>query len=188
MKQKNHALFLEDLKGKQSVRATFRLPKQVIDLLSVIASQMGIKQKSLFDLLVEDPEVRKEVVAEAKSYPQEKTDRLQKTFVISRSSQVTLDSLARKKNIPRDILVEVSIRRLLPVIETELAKHGNRKILLQDMKNYLRQGRQLLKKTEDFLGRNDQLYAMIEHQVKICERNVAAIKQIVEKGKPMEKW
>lgn len=188
MTRKNHALFLEDLKGKQSVRATFRLPKQVIDLLSLIASQMGIKQKSLFDLLVEDPAVRKEVVEEAKSYPQEKSDRLQKTFVISRSSLVTLDSLAREKNIPRDVLVEVSIRRLLPIIEAELEKHGKRKILLQDMKNYLRQGRQLLKKTENYLGRDDQLYAMVEHQVKISERNVAFIKQIVEKGKPMEEW
>ena len=27
------------------VRATFRLPQQVIDLLSVIAAQLGIKQK-----------------------------------------------------------------------------------------------------------------------------------------------
>ena len=183
-----HALSLEDLKGKQSVRATFRLPRQIIDLLSVIASQMGIKQKSLFDHLVEDPDVRKEVVAEAENYPPGKTERLQKTFVISRSSLVTLDNLAREKNIPRDILVEVSIGRLLPIIETELEKHGKRKILLQDMRNYLRQGRQLLKKTENFLGRDDQLYAMIEHQVKICERNTAFIQQIVEKGKPMEEW
>lgn len=188
MKKMNHEHFMEDLKGKQSVRATFRLPRQVIDLLSVIATQMGIKQKSLFDHLVEDPEVRKEVVAEAKNNPPGNEDRLQKTYVISRSSLAILDSIARNQNIPRDALVEISIRRLLPIIETELKKHEKRKILLQELQTYLKHGQQLLKKTENFLGRDDQLYTMIEHQVKICERDVAIIKHVVAKGKPMEEW
>ena len=50
-------LTVDDLKGKQSVRATFRLPQQVIELLTLIAGQLGIKQKSLFDQLIEDSAV-----------------------------------------------------------------------------------------------------------------------------------
>ena len=42
------------LKGKQSVRATFRLSGGCIEAISIVANQMGIKQKSLFDHLVED--------------------------------------------------------------------------------------------------------------------------------------
>ena len=42
------------LKGKQSIRATFKLPPDIIRLLSIAASQLGIKQKTLFDQLVED--------------------------------------------------------------------------------------------------------------------------------------
>ncbi|RPI51694.1 MAG: hypothetical protein EHM49_06780, partial [Deltaproteobacteria bacterium] len=45
------------LRGKQSVRATFRLPDHIIKLLGMVASQLGLKQKSLFDQLVEDKEV-----------------------------------------------------------------------------------------------------------------------------------
>ena len=45
------------LKKKQSVRATFRLPDEIINLLSVVASQLGLKQKSLLDQLVEDKEL-----------------------------------------------------------------------------------------------------------------------------------
>lgn len=188
MPQKNHELFMEDLKGKQSVRTTFRLPGQIIDLLSVMAAQLGIKQKSLFDQLIDDPRARKEVVAAAKNLPSGREDRRQKTFVISRSSLVALDSLARDQDIPRDVLVEVSIRRLMPIIETELKKHQKRKILLRDLNKYLQQGRQLLKKTGNFLGKNDQLYAMIEHQVKSCEKNAEMLKNMVDRGKPMEEW
>ena len=43
-----------DLRGRQSVRATFRLSTKAIDALSVVAVQLGIKQKSLFDHLIED--------------------------------------------------------------------------------------------------------------------------------------
>jgi len=41
------------LRGRQSVRATFRLPTEMVSLLSIAASHLGLKQKSLFDQLVE---------------------------------------------------------------------------------------------------------------------------------------
>lgn len=188
MIKENHELFMEDLKGKQSVRATFRLPRQVIGLLSVMAAQLGIKQKSLFDHLVENSEILEEVAAETKEFSLPPEDRQQKTFVISRSSLVTLDRIARDQHLPRDVLVEAFIRRLLPVIDTELKKHKKRKTLLRELENSLQKDRQLLKKTEDLLGREDQLYGMIDHQVKICEKNVETLKNIIAKGKPMEEW
>ena len=43
-----------DLRGKQSVRATFKLTEGCIDAISIVAAHLGIKQKSLFDHLVED--------------------------------------------------------------------------------------------------------------------------------------
>lgn len=181
-------LSIDELKGRQSVRATFRLPKQAIELLSVIASQLGIKQKSLFDQLVEDISVLGRVAQEARSYPSGETERRQKTFVISRNSLVALDYIARQQGIPRDVLVEFSIRRLLPVIESELKKHEKRKILLEEMQDYLRQGQEILKRAEDLIGRDDQIYQMIAQQVDLCTRNAALISSMVEKGKPMEEW
>jgi len=179
---------LDDLKGKQSVRATFRLPKEAIDLLGVIAAQLGIKQKSLFDQLVEDIGVLGQLAAEAQNYSPASRDRHQKTFVISRSSLVSLDSIAQQQHVPRDLLVEFSIKRLLPVIATELKKHEKRKVLLREMEGYLEHGKMLLAKADDLIGKDDELYAMLEHQVKLCERNVAVINSIVERGRPMEEW
>lgn len=186
----NHtlALSIDELKGRQSVRATFRLPQQAIDLLSVIASQLGIKQKSLFDQLVEDIAVLGRIAREAQNYAPGDSERRQKTFVISRNSLVALDHIARQQGIPRDVLVEFSIRRLLPVIESELRKHEQRKVLLQELQDYLNQGRKILGRAAELIGEDDQLYQMIEHQVALCERNVAMLRSIVEKGRPMEEW
>ena len=46
--------FASDLRGRQSVRATFKLTEGCIDAISIVAAHLGIKQKSLFDHLVED--------------------------------------------------------------------------------------------------------------------------------------
>ena len=43
-----------DLRGRQSVRATFKLSAICIDAISIVAGQLGIKQKSLFDHLFQD--------------------------------------------------------------------------------------------------------------------------------------
>ena len=186
--ENNLDLSIDELRGRQSVRATFRLPQQAIDLLSVIAAQLGIKQKSLFDQLVEDISVLGRLAREAQHYAPGDTERRQKTFVISRNSLVALDYIARQQGIPRDVLVEFSIRRLLPVIESELQKHEQRKVLLQDMQGYLREGQKILKKAAELLGKDDQLYQMMEQQVALCRRNVEMIGTMVEKGKPMEEW
>ena len=43
-----------ELRGRQSVRATFRLSEACIDAISILSAQLGIKQKSVFDHLMED--------------------------------------------------------------------------------------------------------------------------------------
>ena len=44
----------KDLRGRQSVRATFKLSAKAIEAISIVAVHLGIKQKSLFDHLIED--------------------------------------------------------------------------------------------------------------------------------------
>ena len=43
--------YTADLRGRQSVRTTFKLPARSIDALSLLAGQLGIKQKSIVDHL-----------------------------------------------------------------------------------------------------------------------------------------
>ena len=180
-------LTVDDLTGKQSVRATFKLPQHVIDLLAVIAGQLGIKQKSLFDQLVENASIMEKVAREAIDYATEE-ERHQKTFVISRNTLVLLNQISKKQKIPRDILVEVYIKQLLPVIKTELEKHQQRKELLKEMRKYQNQGKKLLNAAEDLLGKDDMLYEKIKSQINIANKNVATAEDLINKGMPMEDW
>jgi hypothetical protein len=123
----------DDLRGRQSVRATFKLSSRAIEALSIVAVHLGIKQKSLFDQLIEDAGSLNLIAREIESEDFHTLERVQKTFVISRRTLISLEEISRKFNAPRDALVEYSIQRLLPVIAKERAKHRKRKEILQDI-------------------------------------------------------
>ena len=88
LNNKNSNLSLDSLKGMQSVRATFTLPENMINLLSTVANQLGVKQKSIFDRLVENKHMLYDVADEAQKSTSGNHKRQQKTFVISRNSQI----------------------------------------------------------------------------------------------------
>ncbi len=178
----------DELKKKQSVRATFKISQESIDLLGVIAGQLGIKQKSLLDQLMEDTSLLVKLAGEADPFHKDQVFRRQKTFVISRSSLLSLNKIAKKQSISRDTLVEISINRLLPTIKTELKKHVIRKSILKEMKGHLKLGENLRQKAQKLLGENDVLYEMLEKQTALAQKNVSLVDSIIEKGMPMEDW
>ena len=112
-----------DLRGRQSVRATFRLSQRAIHAISVVSVHLGIKQKSLFDHLIDDPVTLELVADEIRSDDFRNLERVQKTFVISRRTLSCLEDAARIRGAPRDALVEYSIQRLIPVINRERERH-----------------------------------------------------------------
>ena len=116
--------FTSDLRGRQSVRATFKLSEGCIEALSIVATHLGIKQKSLFDHLVEDARTLKSIAREIQNIKITKRDRIQKTFVLSRRSLLSLENVSKNFNAPRDALVELSVQRLFPIIAKEREKHG----------------------------------------------------------------
>lgn len=178
----------EGLKGKQSVRATFKLPEHIIELLGIVATQLGLKQKSIFDQLVEDAEVLDKVAENAHEYALGQKERRQKTFVLSKRSVQVLDAVARRQNIARDVLVEISILRLLPVMNAEQEKHKKRSLIHQDMKAYLDHGKLLLQKADRLLGQEDQAYEMVKRIVDVCDEQVSELESIIEKGQSMENY
>ena len=112
-----------DLRGKQSVRSTFRLSQSAINMLSIVSTHLGIKQKSLFDHLMEDMDSLSQIAQEILPEYPEPSLKIQKTYVLSRKTVISLDSVCKNYKTPRDALVEYSIHRLLPVIEKEKEKH-----------------------------------------------------------------
>ena len=175
------------LKKKQSVRATFRLPDEIINLLSVVASQLGLKQKSLLDQLVEDKDLLERlVVKQIGAADVAKKEVRPKTFVVSRNSLHILDSMARENNIPRDLLVEISIRRLIPVLISEHEKQTKRKRIHEEVDAFFNQGEKLLQKASRLLGKEDDYYILLKHAIEICRENSPELQSIVGKGKAMD--
>jgi hypothetical protein len=124
----------QDLRGRQSVRATFKLSSRAIEALSIVAVHLGIKQKSLFDHLIEDAQSLNFIAKDVEAEDFRALERVQKTFVISRRTLNCLEDISRQFSTPRDALVEYSIQRLLPVIEREREKHRRRKNLLKEIR------------------------------------------------------
>ena len=85
----------EDLRGRQSVRATFKLSARAIDALSIVAVHLGIKQKSLFDQLIEDAGSLSHIAREIESDDFATLERVQKTYVISRRTLRSLEDISR---------------------------------------------------------------------------------------------
>ena len=177
-----------DLRGRQSVRATFRLSEACIDAISILATQLGIKQKSVFDHLMEDDQILNNMARELEDTEFDRNERIQKTFVISRKSLSFLDSISSKHNTPRDALVEHSVRRLLPIIARERKKHEIRKDLLAEISGHFAKGEKLLSKTQDMLGNDDPIVDKLETAVTAFKNAFDDIANFIDRGKIIEDY
>jgi len=179
---------LSELRGRQSVRATFKLSGKAIEAISVAAAHMGIKQKSLFDHLIDDVESLAVVAREMESKRFLRLKRVQKTFVLSRRTLCSLEEVSKDFETPRDALVEYSIARLLPVIEEERKKHEKRKKILEEIGDYLEQGEEISEKVENALGEEDMLSEKLKGAVSTLRGAYETMASFVEKGKVIEQF
>ena len=177
-----------DLRGRQSVRATFRLSERAIEAMSIVAVHLGIKQKSLFDHLIEDIQSLKLIAREIQPESFSTLNRVQKTFVISRKTLSNLDETSRRFNAPRDALVEYSIQRLMPVINRERERHRKRKEVLRDMTGFLENGLALFEKSRSLLGEDDPVSIRFESAMRSLINAQAHVKDFVEKGEIIEEF
>jgi len=177
-----------DLRGRQSVRATFRLSEACIDAISILSAQLGIKQKSIFDHLMENAQVLKNMARDLENTEFDRHERIQKTFVISRRSLSFLDMISSEHNAPRDALVEYSVRRLLPIIAKERIKHDKRKDLLAEISNHFAKGEKLLAKADEMLGSDDPIVHKLQTAMSVYKNAFGDIANFIERGKMIEKF
>lgn len=177
-----------DLRGRQSVRATFKLSPKAIETLSLVAVQLGIKQKSLFDHLMEDIKTLEAIADTIHPRRFKQIDRVQKTYVLSRRTLSSLEYACQTFEASRDALVEYSIKRLLPIITQERERHERRKAVLSILESHLAQGEALLAKTDELLGREDPVYQKINSAISACRQALETSRDFVEKGKSIEKF
>ena len=177
-----------DLKGRQSVRATFKLSSKAIDTLSIIALHLGIKQKSLFDHLMEDTEALFTVAKNISSQQFKTLKRVQKTFVLSRKTLNSLDTISKSYNAPRDALVEYSIQKLESLIKKEREKHENRKTLLKKLSKHCKDSENLLQEAINLLGKDDPAVGNLQVALNISTNAFLEIEAFIEKGKIIENY
>ncbi len=177
-----------DLRGRQSVRATFKLTAKAIDALTVVSTHLGIKQKSLFDHLMQDSVSLDMIAREIQKDNFKFADRVQKTYVLSRKTLSCLESTAKKFDAPRDTLVEYSIQRLLPIIMRERETHRKRKEILQDLTAYLNHGYTILQKSQDLIGSDDPILEKIRFAVSTSENMVSDIKNFIQRCEIIENF
>jgi hypothetical protein len=177
-----------DLRGRQSVRATFKLSAQAIGILSIVSVHLGIKQKSIFDHLMEDGQSLTIIAQEVDLAQVNALERIQKTFVISRKTLLALEAASKQFNTSRDVLVELSIQRLLPIIYREQEKHEKRKKILDDISYFLDQGATLLEEFETDLGKDDPVSAEFKRAIEVLTDACTHIGTFVVRGKMIERF
>ena len=180
--------FTSDLRGRQSVRATFKLSEGCIEAISIVAAHLGIKQKSLFDHLAEDARTLKSIAREIQNIKITKQGRIQKTFVISRRSLLSLENVSKNFNAPRDALVELSVQRLLPIIAKEREKHEKRKKMLNEIDKHLKEGERILGNAKEMFGAEDTICQKLESVMTVYENAYHHISSFIEKGKIIEEF
>ena len=176
------------LRGRQSVRATFKLSSGCIEAISIVAAQLGIKQKSLFDHLAQDSDSLNAIAKEVRNARVGAENRVQKTYVISRSSLSLPDEISRTFNAPRDVLVEFSVRRLLPMIDNEQKKYEMRKAAFSGIRQHLNKGIQLLEKMIEQMGEDDPVVARMASVMDTYAVAAKAIETFLERTQGIEEF
>lgn len=177
-----------DLMGMQSVRATFRLSRQTIRTITLVAAQLGIRQKSVFDHLLEDAENLAAAATEAGPPDAETGERIQKTFVMSRKTLARLEDVCRTCRAPRDALIERSVRRLTPVIEKEQSRQKQRRAVAGKLRDLLGEYRRLVRTSEALLGEGDPVHERLAAASGTLESACQAVEGIVKRGEDLENF
>ena len=177
-----------DLRGRQSVRATFKLTAKAIETMSAVSVHLGIKQKSLFDHLIDDLESLEKIARQMGPTTRDLPSRMQKTYVLSRRTLSSLDHTAKEYAASRDALVEYSIQRLQPVIAKEKKRHAERKRLLSRLNEFLASAEEILAEAEQTLGPGDPVFEQLEKAMLGMLNTRDDIAAFIEKGKVIENF
>ena len=177
-----------DIRERQSVRATFKLTTKAISAISIVSVHLGIKQKSLFDLLFEDTQILSHITGGINTEAINRMPRVQKTFVLSRRTLKTLEPISHDAMTTRDSLVEYTVNRLESIITVEKEKHRIRQQLLKEFEGHLKQGKKLLRQALARLGDDDPVCRDLINAVQATSSAYDNIEKYIEKGRIIEDY
>lgn len=170
----------EELRAKQSVRTTFKLPEKTINLLKVSAKHLGIKQKTLLDQLLEDDKALELLADDAVTHSRNENCCRPKTFVLSKKALDQIEYVSSCYEVPRDFLVELSVSRLVSYVESLAKTHDARRALLADLDRYREQLEELSAKASTMLKKDDVFGAKVEALTQRTQKFVGEIRKTVK--------
>jgi hypothetical protein len=175
-----------DLRGRQSVRATFKLSQKAIDAIGLVAVHMGIKQKSLFDHIIEDMDAMEKLARSIRLPQFEKIPRRQKTYVMSRRTVDALSEVSKAFDMPRDALVEYAVHKLESVIQSEKHRHEERKKLAADVMAHFEKGEHLYRSVAQSLGKDDPFSRHLDKAVLAARKTAEDLQAFLNKSRVLE--
>jgi hypothetical protein len=180
MKAQELQLDTEELKAKQSVRTTFKLPEKTINLLKVSAKHLGIKQKTLLDQLLEDDKALELLADDAVTHSRNDSDCRPKTFVLSKKALDQIEDVSCSYEVPRDFLVELSVSRLASYVDSLAETHDKRRTLMKELDRCRDQLEELSSKAHTTLKEDDVFLAKVENLTKRTRKHIGEISRTVK--------
>lgn len=111
-----------------------------------------LKDENVLELLADD----------ALSHYRHENDCRPKTFVLSKRALGQIEEVSSRYNIARDLLVELSISRLVSYMDSLSETHEKRRKLLQEIDGYKSQLEELLEKANSMLKKEDPFLLKLE--------------------------
>ncbi len=170
----------DELRKRQSVRTTFKLPEKTINLLKISAKHLDIKQKTLLDQLIEDETVLNVLAKEAQNHCRNDDNCRPKTFVLSRKALDLIDVMLNRYGIARDILVDLSISRLASYIESLSEKHDQRRSLMEEIDKYQQLLEKISSEAKATLSQEDPFRMKLETLTQTTQKSIGEIRKIVK--------
>ncbi|MBT8345413.1 MAG: hypothetical protein KJO28_03840 [Desulfofustis sp.] len=170
----------EELRAKQSVRTTFKLPEKIINLLKISAKHLSIKQKTLLDQLLEDDKALELLAEEALSHSRNENHCRPKTFVLSQKALDQIEEVSNTYEIPRDFLVELSVSRLSTYIDSLAQTHEKRRNFFKDLDLCREQLDNLLGNAGAELKEDDVFLIKVENLATRTRKLVSEIRKTIK--------
>ena len=177
----------DDLRGRQSVRATFKLTNDCIEAISIVAGQLGIKQKSLFDHLFQDTETLSAIGRKFRNARLQAANRIQKTYVMSRTSPFESGGHCQSFQTRHGTRsLKFPFIACCPSSTKNAAATPSARPFLPKSSVTWKAGRKLLKEAYSELGEADRLTERLTAAMGIYESTYKQMVALMEKGKSIE--
>ena len=173
----------DELRAKQSVRTTFKLPEKTINLLKISAKHLSIKQKTLLDQLLEDEKALNLLAGDAATHSRDEDECRPKTFVLSQKALDQIEEVSTRYDVPRDFLVELSVSRLASYVDSLAETHDKRRLLFNDLDVYRAQIDKLFAKAKSELKEDDVFLVKVENLTKRTRKLIDELSKTVKNQK-----